>query len=99
MPDDLKTRTSYVAGLDLGDLPHSEIAVAILAQIVAEKARSAPVVAAARDEPEKAVDPVCGMTVEIATAADRYEYEGVTYWFCATGCRRRFERDPAAYLS
>ncbi|MDQ3898309.1 MAG: YHS domain-containing protein [Actinomycetota bacterium] len=39
------------------------------------------------------------MTVETATAADRFEYEGVTYWFCATGCRRRFERDPAAYIT
>ena len=93
-----RARVHAPAGLDLGDLPHIEIAVAILAQIVAEKARSQPVVAV-RDQPETAVDPVCGMTVEIATAADRFEHEGVTYWFCASGCRRRFERDPAAHLS
>jgi xanthine dehydrogenase accessory factor len=92
-----RARVRAPAGLDLGDLPHTEIAVAILAQIVAEKARSQPVVAL-REEPETAVDPVCGMTVEIATAADHFEHEGVTYWFCATGCRRRFERDPASYL-
>jgi xanthine dehydrogenase accessory factor len=92
-----RARVHAPAGLDLGDLPHIEIAVAILAQVVAEKARSRPVVAV-RDQPETAVDPVCGMTVEIATAADRFEHEGVTYWFCATGCRRRFERDPAAYI-
>lgn len=92
-----RARVHAPAGLDLGDLPHIEIAVAILAQIVAEKARSAPVVVA-REQPATAIDPVCGMTVEIATAADRYEHEGVTYWFCATGCRRRFERDPAAYV-
>ena len=93
-----RARVHAPAGLDLGDLPHIEIAVAILAQIVAEKARSQPVVAV-RDEPETAVDPVCAMTVEIATAADRFYHDGVTYWFCATGCRRRFERDPAAFLS
>lgn len=93
-----RARVHAPAGVDLGDLPHIEIAVAILAQIVAEKARSKPVVAV-REEPEKAVDPVCGMTVETAAAADRFEHEGVTYWFCATGCRRRFERDPAGYLS
>jgi xanthine dehydrogenase accessory factor len=93
-----RARVHAPAGLDLGDLPHIEIAVAILAQIVAEKATSPPV-AAVREEPEKALDPVCGMTVEIAAAADRFEHEGVTYWFCATGCRRRFERDPAAFLS
>ena len=92
-----RARVHAPAGLDLGDLPHIEIAVAILAQIVADKARSQPVVTA-RPEPETAIDAVCGMTVEIATAADRYEHEGVTYWFCATGCRRRFERDPAAFV-
>ena len=95
--EDDRARVHAPAGLDLGDLPHIEIAVAILAQIVAEKARTQPAVAV-RDEPEKAVDPVCGMTVEVATAADRFDHEGVTYWFCATGCRRRFEREPAAYL-
>jgi len=94
-----RARVHAPAGLDLGDLPHIEIAVAILAQIVAEKATAAAVVAAPRVEPKTAIDPVCGMTVEIATAADRFEHEGVTYWFCASGCRRRFERDPAAFLS
>ena len=94
-----RARVHAPAGLDLGDLPHMEIAVAILAQIVAEKARSKPVVTAPRAEPETAVDPVCGMTVEKATAADRFEHEGVTYWFCASGCRQRFERDPAAFVS
>ena len=92
-----RARVHAPAGLDLGDLPHIEIAVAVLAQIVAEKARSRPA-AVARAQPAAAIDPVCGMTVEIATAADRCEHEGVTYWFCATGCRRRFERDPAAFL-
>ncbi|HVL06221.1 MAG TPA: XdhC family protein [Acidimicrobiales bacterium] len=94
-----RTRVHAPAGLDLGDLPHVEIAVAILAQIVAEKAARAPVMAAPRAEPDTAVDPVCGMTVEIASAADRFEHDGVTYWFCASGCRRRFERDPAAFVS
>jgi Cu+-exporting ATPase len=52
-----------------------------------------------RAEPAKAVDPVCGMTVEPATAADRFEHGGVAYWFCASGCRRRFESDPSRYLT
>ena len=72
--------------------------MAILAQIVAEKARSQPM-AALRQQQETAVDPVCGMTVEHATAADRFEHECVTYWFCASGWRRCFERDPAAFPS
>ena len=98
LSDEDRARVHAPAGLDLGELPHVEIAVAILAEIVAEKARSKPVVAVGA-EPVTAIDPVCGMTVEPATAADRFDHEGVTYWFCATGCRRGFERDPSAYLS
>lgn len=41
-----------------------------------------------------AVDPICGMTVEPAVAAGRFEYEGVTYYFCATSCLDRFRADP-----
>src|SRR5262245_42359558 len=44
-------------------------------------------------------DPVCGMTVEPASAAARAEHGGQTYYFCHPGCRTRFEADPARYLS
>ena len=94
-----RTRVHAPAGLDLGDLPHVEIGVAILAQIVAEKARARQVFLTAAPAPATVVDPVCGMTVDPATAADRFEHEGATYWFCASGCRRRFESDPSAYIS
>lgn len=36
------------------------------------------------------IDPICGMTVEQATAAGSYEHGGVTYYFCSKGCRERF---------
>ena len=42
-------------------------------------------------------DPVCGMMVDPATAAARYEYEGKTYYFCAPGCKAAFEKDPDRY--
>lgn len=45
-----------------------------------------------------ATDPVCGMEVEPESAADRYEYEGGTYYFCATACREKFEQNPEDYL-
>jgi Cu+-exporting ATPase len=44
------------------------------------------------------VDPVCGMTVQPATAAGSYEYHGKTYYFCATRCRDKFRDDPDYYL-
>jgi Cu+-exporting ATPase len=45
-----------------------------------------------------AIDPICGMTVDPATAAGRFEYEGQTYYFCATSCLDRFRADPEKAL-
>jgi Cu+-exporting ATPase len=45
-----------------------------------------------------AIDPVCGMTVDPATAAGSATYKGTTYYFCAKSCLARFERDPEAFL-
>jgi Cu+-exporting ATPase len=44
-------------------------------------------------------DPVCGMTVDPATAAGSATHDGHTYHFCSTHCLRRFEADPERYLS
>jgi Cu+-exporting ATPase len=44
-------------------------------------------------------DPVCGMTVNTATAAGMYEREGRTYYFCSPGCREKFATDPERYLA
>ena len=46
-----------------------------------------------------ATDPVCGMTVDPATAKHRLELDGETYFFCCAGCRDKFEADPERYLS
>jgi Cu+-exporting ATPase len=46
-----------------------------------------------------AIDPVCGMTVQPATAAGSYEYQGKTYYFCATSCLTKFLTDPIHYLT
>ena len=58
-------------------------------------------VGSADPEPERpsatAIDPVCGMTVDKANAAARSEYEGATYYFCSTGCRTKFDKDPAHF--
>lgn len=45
------------------------------------------------------IDPVCGMTVDPATAAGRYEYQGKTYYFCALSCLARFRAHPEEVLS
>ncbi|HEY8618387.1 heavy metal translocating P-type ATPase [Phenylobacterium sp.] len=44
-------------------------------------------------------DPVCGMSVDPATAAHRAEHQGQPYYFCSAGCRTKFVADPQRYLS
>jgi YHS domain-containing protein len=43
-------------------------------------------------------DPVCGMTVEPATAAAAWEHAGTVYYFCSLGCFERFKGDPQHYV-
>ena len=46
-----------------------------------------------------AIDPVCGMQVDPAAAKAHREYQGTRFHFCCEGCARRFEADPARYLT
>ncbi len=41
-----------------------------------------------------AKDPVCGMNVEEKRAAGTSTYKGKTYYFCARGCKERFDKEP-----
>ena len=45
-----------------------------------------------------AKDPVCGMSVDPATAAATREYNGTAYYFCNPGCAAKFEQNPTQYL-
>ena len=45
-----------------------------------------------------AIDPVCGMTVEPATAAGAHDYQGTRYYFCNPSCLTRFKADPESFL-
>ena len=51
------------------------------------------------EESSKMTDPVCGMTVEPATAAASVEHEGHTYYFCGKGCAKSFTADPGKYTN
>jgi YHS domain-containing protein/TusA-related sulfurtransferase len=48
---------------------------------------------------DKVVDPVCGMTVLKSQAKATFEYQGETYYFCSTGCKDRFAKEPEKYLA
>jgi uncharacterized membrane protein YraQ (UPF0718 family) len=46
---------------------------------------------------EQAVDPVCGMSVEVGKAS-RAEYGGETYYFCCPHCQQAFKDRPEEYI-
>ncbi|MGF1616897.1 MAG: YHS domain-containing protein [Acidimicrobiia bacterium] len=50
-------------------------------------------------EEHTAIDPVCEMEVDIASARWISEHEGETYYFCAPGCKTAFEKDPTSFLA
>jgi xanthine dehydrogenase accessory factor len=97
--DDQLARVTAPAGLDLGRVDNAEIAVAVLAELVARRAAGTwggtrP--AASRTERR---DPVCGMTVDAATSRYHSTHAGTEHWFCSPGCLAEFERDPDRVLN
>ncbi|MXY77936.1 MAG: YHS domain-containing protein [Acidimicrobiia bacterium] len=90
-------RVHAPAGVDLGSTTHEEMAVSIMAELVAFKAAGAGAQVVEVVIPPQAVDPVCGMLVDVASAGFVSHHAGEDVYFCAAGCRRAFESDPSAY--
>jgi xanthine dehydrogenase accessory factor len=66
-----------------------EIALAVLAEIVAERQARQPSYTIAL--PETAIDPICGMTVEIKGAMHTLANGETTFYFCSAGCLDAFK--------
>jgi Cu+-exporting ATPase len=49
--------------------------------------------------PPTAVDPVCGMSVDPATAPATAVHDGRTLYFCCPSCAAKFQADPGRYLT
>jgi xanthine dehydrogenase accessory factor len=92
LDEETLARLRSPAGLDLGPSTQEEIAVAVLAELVAWRHTRGELPA----PPAEGVDPVCGMTVALDTS-EQVEHDGVTYAFCGPRCRARFEADPTRY--
>lgn len=106
--DELRSRVFTPAGLQLGARTPGEIALSILAQLIAERSKArraaqaaAPAAAAPAPAPEAqpgtAIDPVCGMSVPAVESSLHLVHNGVTVYFCSPGCRAAFRKDPERY--
>jgi xanthine dehydrogenase accessory factor len=86
------------AGVAIGAQTPEEIAVSVLAEIVAWRRRGNPAIPSVPViTPTEALDPVCGMTVAVAGARHTAQHAGQTFYFCCGGCRERFAADPERY--
>jgi len=98
---DLIDTIDVPAGLNISAQTPSEIALSILARVVAVRrsTRSAPdrqalgpslVAAPPAGPPQFVVDPICGMTVAALPDTPSVEHDGETVYFCCAGCRDTF---------
>jgi YHS domain-containing protein/uncharacterized membrane protein YraQ (UPF0718 family) len=51
-----------------------------------------------RPDMSQQIDPICGMTVDPASAAAKREYSGKAFYFCSTGCAKAFDLKPEAFV-
>jgi xanthine dehydrogenase accessory factor len=83
----LRAQVHTPAGLDIGARTPADIAISVLAEMIAE--RRAPVVV------QSAIDPICGMQVAVSEATPNLCIGNERVYFCCDGCRARYAQEHA----
>jgi xanthine dehydrogenase accessory factor len=102
VPAERLERLKAPAGIDIGAVTPEEIAVSILAEIIQARhhRRAEPAMPLAEAQvAAEAMDPICGMTVEVATARHQSDWAGRSVYFCCGRCKDIFDADPARYAA
>jgi xanthine dehydrogenase accessory factor len=69
-----------------------EIAFSVIAELIETRRQRVGLTDSAPPARTEAIDPICGMTVDVATARHASQRNGVTYYFCCPGCKATFEK-------
>lgn len=101
VPEEQLEAIDVPAGIDIGGRTPAEIALSIVAQIVAVRrgkrvSKSGAAYASSEsvpssDAPPIAIDPICGMTVAAVAGTPSVEVDGETIYFCCEGCATTFQ--------
>lgn len=91
LTEDERARVHTPVGLPIGAKTPAEIAVSIVAEVIAA-IRVNGLSSAGRPVhvPPQAIDPVCGMTVAVGPSARHVSVAGEDFWFCSAACRATF---------
>jgi xanthine dehydrogenase accessory factor len=96
LTDEQKSLIRTPAGMDIGARTAEEVALSILAEIIAQR-HGEPRSMSAPTSVATAVDPVCHMDVVMVPTSLHAEVDGATWWFCCQGCLDRFVANPEAF--
>jgi len=83
------------AGLDIGSETLPEIALSVAAELVHIHRTSSDQVQTVAT----AIDPICGMTVDIENAKYSSAVEGKTTYFCCLRCKETFDHPPISQIT
>lgn len=94
LTEDQIARLKRPAGLKSFVIKPEEIAFSVVAELIEARHQGVGIRTNFATQPQRAesIDPICGMTVDVATARYSSVRDGETYYFCCAGCKATFEK-------